>query len=169
MANGTKRLRIVLAGSMKPMGWIDATLADGSPALYPLGARPLYEVTAPLRARKHFALNSDLVTLLQVGARLHVVEMRKSTENVLRACVVMAGDDLPLGWVTALPSSLLEEVVVVGQTRTPSRAVVCRTYDRHGKPLQMYPMPARGCPSASERAFLASSSSSGILPPRRAR
>ena len=104
LSDGTTRLRVILESRRKPMGWINATLADGSPAVYPVLARPLYEVcTQPLKVRKHLALDSEFVTQLHVGARVHVVEMRKiiSKSGAERALVSMAGEDVPIGWITA--------------------------------------------------------------------
>ena len=48
-----------------------------------------------------------------------------------------------LGLVEMTEIPLIEEVVVVGQTHASSHAIVCRTHDRYGKPMQMHPFVRR--------------------------
>ena len=58
-ADGRKRARIVVDGSLRPLGWIDADLPTGSPTFHVRTPGPLYEVATrtleppPTLARSH--------------------------------------------------------------------------------------------------------------------
>lgn len=99
--DGTKRVLVVLEGDSAPLGWATAITPDGIPLIY-LFARPLYEVgKQPLKARLEFDQSSKFRKQLPPGTRLHVVETRRTNNGAQRVCVVVLGEDDPIGWVTS--------------------------------------------------------------------
>ena len=107
--DGTKRALIVLVGpkadSTSPLGWVTSTTADGEPLIH-VHARPSYVVVSrPLKVRRSYEETSTFVAKLPVGARLHVVETRRTSFGKQRWCVVVHGDEESTGWVTAQMAS----------------------------------------------------------------
>ena len=97
-----KRAQIVLAGSMSPVGWMTIWSKDGvHPIVRSVFARPLYEVVSPPLVRKNFETCSREVCLLPVGTKLQVVDSRRNSQGHQRVCIVLLGQDKPLGWITA--------------------------------------------------------------------
>ena len=103
---GLKRARIVLQGEVLPLGWITMQAEDGECAtVRPTHARPLYVVCASPLVRKRFEMSSRAVCMLPVGTKLHLVDSRRTAEGDKRVCVVLLGQDEPLGWITARRSA----------------------------------------------------------------
>jgi hypothetical protein len=101
-ADGGRRALVVLKGGAAPLGWISlANPADGSPVLRAVHARPLYEVIKPPIVRRRCDLASEEVCRLAVGERLHVIDVRRTSDGARRVCVVRVGEDDVLGWITA--------------------------------------------------------------------
>lgn len=62
----------------------------------------MYEVIrGPLKVRRHFEYNSAFVAQLPVGTQVVPVEARRTSEGAQRVCVVVVGDERPVGWITA--------------------------------------------------------------------
>ena len=62
LADGKRRARIVLDGSVRPLGWIDATLPNGSPTFRVKTSGPVYEVACcRLRKPSHPCLQLQLL------------------------------------------------------------------------------------------------------------
>ena len=100
MSGGEKRALLVLKGEVVPYGWITLQLMEGISVLRPAFARPLYEVVKSPIVRKRFELTSEVVDTLAVGTRLSIVDVRRAADGAQRACIMVLGDDVPLGWLT---------------------------------------------------------------------
>lgn len=102
MGSTLRRAHIVLKGQSSPIGWITIWSKDGThPVVRSVYARPLYEVVSPPLVRKQFETCSKEVCLLPVGTKLQVVESRRNSQGHQRVCIVVMGEDQPLGWITA--------------------------------------------------------------------
>ena len=99
MPDGQRRAQIVLKGDVAPLGWLTTALMDGTPFLQPsLRARRMR--SSKQRPRQRFQLTSPVVGTVPVGARLHVVDVRKTADGTQRCSIVLQGDDAPIGWIT---------------------------------------------------------------------
>ena len=84
---------------------------------------PTFEVTSPLKVRLTFEMNSRYVAQLGVGTRCRVVETRVVGAGGQRARVVLAGEETPIGWVTARKTRICDPYLrpVTQTTDGPSR------------------------------------------------
>lgn len=97
-----KRARIVLLADSTPLGWITLSAENGDcPTVRPIYARPLYVVVNPPLVRRRFEKGSRAVCMLPIGTKLHLVDSRRDADGGQRVCIVLLGQDEPLGWITA--------------------------------------------------------------------
>lgn len=99
---GLKRALVVLLAESVPLGWMTISCEKGECAtVRPIYARPLYVVVASPLVRKRFERSSRAVCMLPVGTKLHLVDSRRDTDGGQRVCIVLLGQEEPLGWITA--------------------------------------------------------------------
>jgi hypothetical protein len=54
----------------------------------------------PLKVRKQFTLSSQFVMQLKPGARVHILAVRTTQDNLRRACIALEGQARPVGWIS---------------------------------------------------------------------
>lgn len=101
--DGKTRMCVALEGSLKPLGWVTGSAADGKKNIKEAG-RPVMNVVAPkaLVAREEFDLASPKVKELASGTTVHVLETRKTSDGAHRISYAFEGKDVLKGWVTAI-------------------------------------------------------------------
>ena len=137
MPDGQRRAQIVLKGDVAPLGWLTTALMDGTPFLQPVFARPSYEVVKAATVRQRFQLTSPVVGTVPVGARLHVVDVRKTADGTQRCSIVLQGDDAPIGWITQrkpdqrgeFGTTTIREIGEDGKVRPPPKALPKFAYE----------------------------------------
>ena len=121
LQDGTRRASIATEDGIDALGWVTTAASDGTKRVHRFG-RPVYEIPSgsTLKLRKQVDIGSKYITRLAAGTRLHIVDVKKTSEGATRVAVVVLNhpkysNEKTLGWITAMKtedeSPALREVV----------------------------------------------------------
>ena len=171
LSDGSKQALVVLHRSLRPLGWLTMTTADGEAILH-IYARPVYEVASnPAKVRKQFDQASRCLGTLPVGTLLHVVETRRAPHGGQRVAARVLGDLAITGWITSTKSDgtrMLREVekeaVAVERHEEQIRPLSAR---RRSSPSGASRTPRSPSPQSSARSVIGQTTLSHSAPPAR--
>ena len=99
--DGSIRAYAALEDQDEPVGWFTLAATDGTATTRPV-SRHIHEIIAakPVLARAGVELSTEEVSRLPSGMRVFVIQLKDQSDGGQRACVVLEGQNKPLGWLT---------------------------------------------------------------------